>query len=53
MLRGQLTILLVTFSSCSFCEARRNILIKMTILRIRRKITILEDRFSMEENGHK
>lgn len=53
MLRGQLTILLVTISSCFFCEARRNILIKMTILRIRRKITILDDRFTMKENGHK
>lgn len=52
-LRGQLTILLVTTSSCFFCEARRNILTKMTILRIRRKITILEDRFTMKENGHK
>lgn len=53
MLRGQLTILLVTTSSCFFCEARRNILIKMTILRTRRKITILDDRFTMKENGHK
>lgn len=42
ILRSQLTILLVTTSSCFFCEARRNILIKMTILRTRRKITILD-----------
>lgn len=42
VLRSQLTILLVTTSSCFFCEARRNILIKMTILRTRRRVTILD-----------
>lgn len=44
ILLGQLTILLVTTSSCFFCEARRNILIKMTILRTRRRVTILDER---------
>lgn len=50
LLLDQLTILLVTTSSCFFWEARRNILIKMTILRTRKRATILDEGFTIKRH---